>query len=118
MALSRNQDAKVRVQAMESLAHFRHPTILPLLLQASQDSDIRQGSAIAMGQLNDPKAIPRLAELFRDPDTNLSGQALVTLGKFNTPASIALLLKDKARLSDWLLSAHWVLSVTLKPSVL
>ncbi|GIV95491.1 MAG: PBS lyase [Herpetosiphonaceae bacterium] len=56
--------------------------ITPLVeLLSAHDADLRVSAALALGDQNDPRAIPALIGALRDPDTNVRYHAIEALGK-------------------------------------
>jgi HEAT repeat protein len=64
---SPEEDAEVRADAAESLAHIKNPRIVDVLIDALQDSSslVRFSAAYALGEQGDTRAIPRLRDVAR-----------------------------------------------------
>jgi HEAT repeat protein len=70
-------DGQMRATAIEYLAAKKDAASYAAILQmATADSEIqaRQAATVALGRYADPKAIPALAQIFKQPDTGFESQ--------------------------------------------
>lgn len=93
-ALRDNDNADLRNGAMEILVKFGSES-LPRLLTMLKDSDeeIRNFSAVMLGDIGNRKAVVPLIHALRDPDANVRHGAAEALGRIGDRAALAPLLE-------------------------
>ena len=82
-----------------ALSEFGTPAVEPLIAALEEsNSNVRWGSAEALGQIGDPAAVPALMEALKDEDAGVRFGAAQALGKIGDPRAVAVLneaSKDK-----------------------
>ena len=81
----RHRDPAVLNAALAALVHAPRdvlPSLLPLLTSA--DADVRTYAALALGLLEDPRAVGTLVRALRDEDSNVRFHAIEALGRIGS----------------------------------
>lgn len=77
----------VRWKVAEALAKIGKPAVDTLIAAlAHPDDDVRWKAAIALGEIQDPRAIDPLLGLLTDPDRFVKSRAAIALGMIGDPA--------------------------------
>jgi len=98
-----------RTRIEESLSQMTAYEVIPIISVALKEKDIRISAAHVLGNLQDPSALPILAEMITDPDNTFSfaiGEALIKLkDKRGIPIMIDALKSNE--------SSHQALAISL-----
>ena len=92
-AVRNDDEADLRNGAMEMLVAFGEesvPKLAPLLFDPNEE--VRNFSAVMLGDIGSRTAVPQLIEALRDPDPNVSHGAAEALGKIGDSAAVEPLI--------------------------
>jgi HEAT repeat protein/beta-lactamase regulating signal transducer with metallopeptidase domain len=83
LALLKDADPDVRVQAIAALGRLEQAEAVPALLPLLKDinSDVREQAAGALGDIGDPRAIDALTMALKDAEPDVRGEAARALGQ-------------------------------------
>jgi len=104
-----SQDSQYRVAIVDSLAHWQHEAIVPLLIttiQVDQAATVRAGAATALGATKSPAAIESLIAALTDRSLWVQRAAASALGTIGAPGAAAAL-------RDAMASAHPLLQASI-----
>ena len=91
--LSKAGNSSARVQATEKLALLKTPLAVEELVQALDDISlpVREGAAVALGEIRDPRATMPLVRKLSDPASGIMGACATALGKIGDQAALPAL---------------------------
>ena len=98
----KDEDSRVRANAVDALANLKHGPAAALLLDCCEDKSarVRRQAAEALGVLRAAEAVPKLADLLGDADAYVRLAAVESLGDLQARdrvAEIKVLLSDPER---------------------
>jgi HEAT repeat protein len=96
-------DFVLRAHAAEALGHIRHSDAIPILIEASYDTDlnVRLSAVWSLAQFRDPKVIPALIDRTENDYDDIEQTALSALRKhilINPDAILKLPPEDRNRM--------------------
>ena len=86
----RHRDPAVLNAALAALVQARQdvvPPLVRLLATSTSDADVRTYTALALGLLEDRRAVPALVDALSDPDDNVRFHAIEALGRIRSRAA-------------------------------
>jgi HEAT repeat protein len=91
----RDQDSRVRINAVRELRKLASPRVIPLLIEAlkSEFDDVRAKAVYALGKIRDKSATMPLGEVLDDQKTQVRLLAVQALGKIGDRRAIEPLTK-------------------------
>ena len=100
----RHRDASVLNSALTALARSKEDVVGAVIgLLTLDDAAVRTYAALALGLLEDSRAVPPLVELLEDPDVNVRYHAIEALGRIGDSSASGHLARI-AHLCDFFLS--------------